>query len=129
MLHITASQIDDKVVLQCHGRIVRGDETALLCAAIRHEERDLTLDLTNVESIDAAGIGALISLRAAGIYLRLLNPSKPVREMLRITELDTILEICDSRQPAIGQTEVVAASPMVADSPTPVTPALAFTAT
>ena len=128
MLHITSKQIDDRVVLQCQGRIVRGDETALLCAAIRHEERDLTLDLTDVDAIDAAGIGALISLRAAGIYLRLLNPPKPVREMLRFTELDTILEICDSRQPEVVQVEVVA-SPKVADSPTPVTPALAFTAT
>jgi anti-anti-sigma factor len=97
MLTVTVKDSDDGVVLQCQGRIVRGDETAILCAAVRQERRNVTLDLTGVDAIDAAGIGALVSLLASGIYLTLLNPAEQVREVLRITRLESIFEIRESR--------------------------------
>ncbi len=98
MLHVSVEDLGENVVLHCVGRIVRGYETALLCAAVRHYGRGITLDLSCVEAIDAAGIGALISLQAAGIYLQILNPTKAVRELLRITRLDTVFEIYSSDQ-------------------------------
>ena len=97
MLTVTVKDLDDGVVLQCQGRIVRGDETAILCAAVRQERRNVTLDLTGVDAIDAAGIGCLVSLQASGIYLSLLNPTEQVREVLRVTQLESIFEICESR--------------------------------
>jgi anti-anti-sigma factor len=96
MLTVTVKDSDDGVVLYCQGRIVRGDETAILCAAVRQKGRNVNLDLTGVDAIDAAGIGSLVSLQASGIYLKLLNPSAQVREALRVTELDSIFEISDS---------------------------------
>ena len=93
MLHVSVENSGENVVLHCAGRIVRGHETAILCAAVRQHGRSIFLDLSRVEAIDAAGIGALISLQAAGIYLQLLNPTKAVREVLRITNLDTVFEI------------------------------------
>ena len=97
MLTITVKESEDGVVLQCQGRIVRGDETAILCAAVRQEGRNVTLDLTGVDAIDAAGIGSLVSLQASGIYLTLLNPAEQVREVFRVTQLESIFEIRDSR--------------------------------
>jgi anti-anti-sigma factor len=100
MLTVTVKDSDNSdnaVVLLCQGRIVRGDETAVLCAAVAQKVRNVTLDLARVNAIDAAGIGLLVSLQASGIYLKLLNPTEQVREALRITQLDSILEICDSR--------------------------------
>src|ERR1700676_460431 len=97
MLTVTVKNSDDGVVLQCQGRIVRGDETAILCAAVRQERRNVTLDLTGVDAIDAVGIGSLVSLQASGIYLTLLNPAEQVREVLRVTQLESIFEIRDSR--------------------------------
>jgi len=97
MLTVTVKDSDDGVVLQCQGRIVRGDETAILCAAVRQKGRNVTLDLTGVDAIDAAGIGCLVSLQASGIYLKLLNPTDQVREVLRVTQIDSIFEIRDSR--------------------------------
>src|SRR6202035_3886921 len=97
MLTVTVKESDDGVVLQCQGRIVRGDETAVLCAAVRHAGRNVTLDLTGVDAIDAAGIGGLVSLQASGIYLTLLNPTEQVREVLRVTQLESIFEIRESR--------------------------------
>jgi len=85
----------DETVLRCKGRIVRGEEAALSCAAMRQKKGNLVLDLTEVDGIDAAGIGLLVSLQAAGIYLTLMNPTKHVREMLRVTNLDSIFEISE----------------------------------
>ncbi|HTR22778.1 MAG TPA: STAS domain-containing protein [Terriglobales bacterium] len=96
MLHVTVGDSGQNVVLHCIGKIVRGYETALLCTAARQHGRSVILDLTNVEAIDAAGVGALISLQAAGIYVQLLNPSRSVREVLHVTHLDTVFEIYDA---------------------------------
>src|ERR1700735_2343694 len=54
------------------------------------------LDLGGVNAIDAAGIGLLITLQAAGIYLQLLNPTRRVQEILKLTKLDSVFEICES---------------------------------
>src|SRR6202790_1648156 len=97
MLTVTVKDSDDGVILQCQGRIVRGDETAILCAAVRQERRNVTLDLTGVDAIDAAGIGCLVSLQASGIYLTLLNPTEQVREVLKVTQLESIFEIREAR--------------------------------
>jgi len=93
MLTVITERLGDVVTLRCAGRIVRGQETAILCAAVQQHRRHLVLDLAGVDAIDAAGVGLLVSLQAAGIYLQLLNPSKPVREVLRMTHLDSVFEI------------------------------------
>jgi len=93
VLTVKVHSLFDVPVLRCSGRIVRGDETALLCAAIQQQKRAIILDLTEVEAIDAAGIGLLVTLQAAGFYLTLMNPTAHVRDTLRVTKLDTIFEI------------------------------------
>ncbi len=99
MLTITIEDLGDDVILHCLGRIVRGHETGLLCSAAQQRGRNVFLDLAQVETIDAAGVGALVSLQAAGIYLKLMDPSARVLEMLRITKLNSIFEICRSQSP------------------------------
>jgi len=96
MLTVTVKESDDGVILHCKGRIVRGDETTILCAVFRPKERNVVLDLSEVDAIDAAGIGSLVSLQAAVIYLTLLNPTAHVRELLKVTQLDSIFEISTS---------------------------------
>ncbi len=97
MLNVTVEDRNDIVVLHCTGRIVRGEETALLCAASRQHGRTVVIDLGRVDAVDAAGIGMLVSLQAAGIYLKLINPNQHVREMLGVTHLDSIFEVCEPR--------------------------------
>ena len=96
-LTVTIQEVGHLAVLRCVGRIVRGEETAILCTAVRQRWREVVLDLSRVDAIDAAGIGALLSLQAAGIYLKLRDPSRRVREILRITKLDSVVEICESQ--------------------------------
>src|ERR1700704_744363 len=97
MLTVTIERLGDVVTLRCVGRIVRGQETTILLAAVQQRARNLVLDLAGVDAIDAAGIGLLVSLQAAGIYLKLMDPTKQVREVLRITNLQSVFEICQSR--------------------------------
>jgi anti-anti-sigma factor len=66
-----------------------------LCTAVHHHGKNVILDLSGVTSIDAGGIGALIALQSAGIYLQLENPTKTVREVLRVTGMDSVFEIRD----------------------------------
>ena len=84
------------VTVRCQGRLVRGQETALLCAVIQQHGRDIILDLSGVTAMDAAGIGALVSLQAAGTYLRLVDPPLAVRQVLGLTSLDSVFEISES---------------------------------
>jgi anti-anti-sigma factor len=100
MLTVIVENLAEVVVLRCLGRIVRGDETSILCSAVQQQSRNVVLDLTKVDAIDAAGIGALVSLQAAGVYLKLLNPTQQVREVLKVTKLDSIFEICESQSTA-----------------------------
>src|SRR6266566_228310 len=95
MLTVTVRNLGDVVILECLGRIVRGEETAILCSAVQQHGRNVILDLRRVDAIDAAGIGVLVSLQAAGIYLRLMAPGEQVREVLRLTKPDSVFEICE----------------------------------
>jgi anti-anti-sigma factor len=97
------NNLRESVTLRCHGRIVRGEETRVLCAVLRKKAREVILDLRDVTEIDAAGIGALVSLQAAGIYLKLLNPKPMIREVFRVTKLDSVFEIVESQAaPELG---------------------------
>ena len=93
MLSVNVKENEEAVVLHCKGALVRGEETNLLCTAVRHYGKTVILDLSRVSSIDAGGIGALIALQTAGVYLRLENPTKTVREVLRVTGMDSVFEI------------------------------------
>ena len=105
MLRVTVEDLGEVVILHCRGRMVRGHETSLLCAGVRQHGRDVIVDLSGVDAIDASGISVLITLQAAGIYFRLMDPNKQVREVLTVTRLESVFEICDSQSAAklVGQ--------------------------
>src|SRR5258708_14298181 len=85
------------VTVRCQGRLVCGLESVLFGAAVPHRKRDIILvDLSGVTAIDAAGIGALISLRTAGTYLRLFDPSEPVAQAFSLTKLHPVSHIFQS---------------------------------
>jgi hypothetical protein len=56
----------------------------------------MIVDLSGVTSIDAAGIGVLVSLQDAGTRLRVIDPCETVRQVLRLTNLDSAFDISDS---------------------------------
>ena len=96
MLNIVTEHVAGELTFHLQGRLVRGNDTDILCAALRHDRREIVLDLSGVTAIDAAGMGALISLQAAGFYLRLTDPIPSVRELLSRTKLDSVFEITET---------------------------------
>jgi anti-sigma B factor antagonist len=108
MLRVTVQKLGDLAILHCQGRIVRGQETSILCAVVRQNGRNVLLDLRNVDGIDAGGLGLLVSLRAAGFRLKLMEPTAHVRRILSLTKLDSIFEICESESAdeMLGNVEV-----------------------
>lgn len=97
--YINTKQTGDVAVLQCAGRMVRAQALSLLKDAVTSlsQLRLVVLDLSEVEMVDASGLGVLVSLHnwacAKGIQLKLVNPSKLVRQMLELTKLTSVLHI------------------------------------
>jgi anti-anti-sigma factor len=96
VLTVSVRDLGEAVILGGQGRIVRGSETAILCAAVQQHGRNVILDLSQVDAIDGAGVGALVALQAAGIYLRLVSANQKVRDVLRDTALESVFEICET---------------------------------
>ena len=99
MLTIDVEKTGDVAVVRCAGRLVRGEEVCTLRQAVVSEKdtRIVVLDLSEVETLDAGGLTALISLRqwalGRGVQLKLVNPSHFVMEVLTRTQLDRVFEI------------------------------------
>ena len=99
MLTIDVEKTGDVAVVRCGGRIVRGEEVRTLRSAVVSEKssRIVVLDLSEVESLDAGGLTTLLSLhqwaRSRGVQLKLVNPSRFVREILVRTQLDHVFDI------------------------------------
>jgi anti-anti-sigma factor len=98
-LHIKSEQTGDVAVLQCAGRIVRGEALHFLKDAVTglNQPRVVVLDLTEVEMVDGGGLGMLVFLhrwtRDNDLQLKLVNPSSFVREMLGRTRLTCVFNI------------------------------------
>jgi len=67
------------------------DELAALIA--KHDCQSLAFDLTGVKLLPSGLLGLLASLRNLGVQVMIYNPSRDVREVLEITNLDQLLEI------------------------------------
>ena len=89
----------DKLIVNCKGRIVAGDEITLL----RHQVRDLVdvhpqiiLNLAEVNYVDSTGIGTLVELytaaKNAGGNICLAGLMKRIHDLLQITKLLTVFE-------------------------------------
>src|SRR6202165_3046489 len=99
MLTIDVEKTGDVAVVRCVGRIVRGAEVRTLRDAVFSENdiRIVVIDLSDVETLDAGGLTALLSLhqwaRDRNVQLKLVNPSHFVNEVLTRTGLDHVFDI------------------------------------
>jgi anti-anti-sigma factor len=100
MLKIDVEKTGDVAIVHCMGRLVRGEEVNTLRSAVVAEKdtQTILLDLSEVKTLDAGGVNALISLRhwavSRGIKIKFVDPSTFVRDMLIRFRLDRIFEIC-----------------------------------
>jgi anti-anti-sigma factor len=78
---------------------------ALRDAVRTQNESRVLLDLSTVSRIDSAGLGVLMNcychVRNQSGAVKLLNPTAPVKEVLKTTRIDSVLETFEEESAAI----------------------------
>ena len=108
-LSLETRNCGDVMIVHCQGRIVYRDEAAALShlvGEILDNGGKVVLDLSGVSSIDSAGIGELAFLytwaQSQNADLKCASPSPLVRNLLDLTNLDSVLEIHPSVDEALA---------------------------
>jgi anti-sigma B factor antagonist len=98
MLKVHAKKLGTVAVLSLQGQIVTG-ETETLRSAVQSLSgiNSVKLDLANVATIDAGGLGAMLELReqaeSKSIRFELMNVNKRLGRVFQITRLDTVFHM------------------------------------
>jgi anti-sigma B factor antagonist len=107
-LRMDSRPVGDVLLIQCHGRIVAGNEVYTLHAQVGDsftKYSDVVLQLDNVEFVDSSGLGALVRLtqsaRAKGGDLKLSGVPAKILKTLAMTNLLSQFETYDSVEEAI----------------------------
>ena len=79
---------------------------ALLQGVFEQKDTKVLIDLSRVSRIDSAGLGLLMSCYSHAVrnrgMLKLLRPSAPVQNLLRLTKIDSVLETYDDEHQALS---------------------------
>jgi len=95
-LNIPPASNSTSAVIAVNCELVRGTEDRVIETLMpRVKEESVTLDLSRVERMDAAGIAALITLYCASVEagnrFSVVDPSAHVLELLHLVGLESIL--------------------------------------
>lgn len=87
------------MVVHCSGKLTAG-VTWMLRDEVKRlvpQSKKIVLDLTELTQMDSLGLGTIVGLyvsaKASGSALVLINLSQRVREMFRITNVWSVLEV------------------------------------
>ena len=114
-LKMSTRVLDGVTVVDCVGRIVFGDEAAALRETVKRlltDTKQIVLNLSDVNYIDSGGLGTMVALyttaRNAGGDVKLASLTKRVGDLLQVTKLLTVFEVCDSVEKAVQSFRKVA---------------------
>ena len=93
-------RLEDVLVFEFTGpvQLVRQSQELhqLLQGVLEQKDTKVLIDLSRVSRIDSAGLGLLISCYSHAVrnrgMLKILNPSEQVKNLLRLTKIDSVLE-------------------------------------
>lgn len=107
-LRLEGRPVGEVFVIQCHGRIIGGNEVFTLHSQVGDaidKYGDVVLLFDHVEFVDSAGLGALMRLvqaaRAKGGDVKLSGIPEKVKKVLQMTHLLPQFETYDSMEEAI----------------------------
>ncbi len=109
-LKITNREVNGVSVVALDGRIVLGDESNALReklkSLIAEGKKQIILNMDNIKYIDSSGLGTLVaahcSAKTQGASLRLCHLGSKFQEVLQITKLLTVFEVCDTEAAALA---------------------------
>jgi anti-anti-sigma factor len=125
MLKLHVKTLGNTAVLFLQGRIVTG-ETDILCETVASlaPVPTVRLDMSRVHTVDAHGLGVMLTLReqleANGGHLELANVSELVARVFEITHLDSVFHVTRSNEftstttPRVRATVLRAPRPLLA---------------
>jgi anti-sigma B factor antagonist len=113
-LKITNREVNGAFVLALEGRIVLGAEgDALreeLHTLVHDGKKKLVLNMDHIEYIDSAGLGTLIeahlNAKSQGASLKLCHLCSKLQEVLQITRLATVFQVCNTEAVAVASFSV-----------------------
>jgi len=105
----TTRQVGSVTIVDISGRIVLGEESALLRKLVNDllsaGHNKILFNLGDVDYIDSSGLGHLVSafttVRKNQGELKLLNLTKKVQDVMQITKLYTVFEVLDDEATAV----------------------------
>jgi len=103
-LEFQVERLQDVAVVNCSGRMVRGSALDELRRSIEQLERVrvLVLDVSDVDHLDAGGLGTLLLLRRwamrNGATMKLVNPPVFFRRLLEATHLNSVFEVSSLKE-------------------------------
>jgi anti-sigma B factor antagonist len=107
-LDLETRAIDDVTVLWCRGRFTYRDEATAFSRKISEllpNARKIVVDLSGLEVIDSAGLGELVVvhmwIRASGCSLKLAGANPRIRQLLELTNLLSVFDICPTLDDAV----------------------------
>jgi len=109
MLDILTREVGEVTVLELRGSLVAGLGLERLRPCIEQlaaqERVKVVLNAEHVSVIDSAGIGDVVAafslLKKKGGGLKLANPGKLVREILKIARIPTLIGVYDTEDQAV----------------------------
>jgi len=108
MLKMNTRVVGGIPVLECHGRIVFGEESSALRESVHRlveENSRLVLNLGGVNYIDSGGLGTLVALYTSGkrngSTIKLASLTQRVDDLMQVTKLLTVFEVYDNEQSAL----------------------------
>lgn len=97
------------IVIEFNGDVVGGPDAVSLNEKL-HElidegKKNVVIDLKSVKVMNSSGlgmlIGALTTMKNAGGDLRVANPSEKIRQLMDMTQLNSVFQNYDSTEDAV----------------------------
>ena len=109
-LKMTDSEVDGTSVVTLDGRIVLGEESKSLREKLKgliaEGKKQIVLNMDNITYIDSTGLGTLVasqvSAKTQGASLKLCNLGRKFQELLQLTRLVTVFEVCKTEAAAVA---------------------------
>lgn len=107
-LKITTNVVNGVTVLECHGRLVLGEEASLLRETMKGllpQTKKIVIKMKDISYIDSGGLGTLVgiytSARNQGVDVKLAELTSRVDTLLQVTKLLTVFEVHTSVDAAV----------------------------
>jgi anti-sigma B factor antagonist len=107
---MTNREVDGTAVVALEGRIVLGEESQALRqelkSLIAEGNKKIVLNMDNIAYIDSAGLGILVAAhvcgKVQGVSIKLSNLGRKFQEVLQMTRLITVFEVCKTEAAAVA---------------------------